>query len=464
MSIKSRLLLSYIAMTFIPVILFAMIAAALASVFLKDTPGGRNGPPFFQQMSSEQQELFTGMKFIAQTEPDRLSDPVFLDKMGERMNRLKTRMVVEKNGNVIHTMSNAPSPSTEHSTAKYDFTFGDGSRGTLLMMTAGNPWSGGEHTFFPLLLLSLLTVIALTNGVLTYLVSRSIIKPLYALKYAAEQIKDGDLSHEVALKRKDEIGELGGAFEQMRVRLNESIRLQLQYEENRKELISNISHDLKTPISGIKACLEGIQEGIAESGPMREKYMEMIEKKTDEMNRLIDELLLFSKLDLNRLPFDLERVDLAAYLRDCLEELQLDPLLAGVTVNFSRSGESLYVVADREKLRRVIMNIIDNSLKYMDKPHPEIRVELRDDQNEATVGIRDNGSGIEAAVLPLIFDRFYRADPSRNAKTGGSGLGLAIVKQLVEGQGGKVWAESVPGEGTGIYFTLPRSKNGGEQT
>jgi signal transduction histidine kinase len=145
------------------------------------------------------------------------------------------------------------------------FTYSDQSTGMVYILSDLNPFFDKLKMVFPLLVLSLLIVIGLTNGILTYLVSRSIIKPLYALKHAAEEIKEGNLNHEVLLKRKDEIGQLGEAFEEMRYRLNESIQIQLQYEENRKELISNISHDLKTPITGIKACVEGIKDGIADT-------------------------------------------------------------------------------------------------------------------------------------------------------------------------------------------------------
>jgi signal transduction histidine kinase len=115
-------------------------------------------------------------------------------------------------------------------------------------------------------------------------------------------------------------------------------------------------------------------------------------------------------------------------------------------------------MADRIKLYRIVMNIIDNSLKYMNKISKEIQIELIDGEEEATVKITDNGSGIESAALPHIFDRFYREDLSRNTATGGSGLGLAIVKQIIEGHGGKVWAESGVGIGTSIYFTLQKTK------
>jgi signal transduction histidine kinase len=476
MSIKTRLLLSYIAMTLIPVVLFALIAATLASVFFKDSAGGK-GMPAIWDSSNQRNELIAGVKFMARTDPDRFTDSGFLKNTDEQLNHLQAGLVVMRSDRMSFISPYVASPdlynqlqgstigSDQHpwgkkvsgrfTVEKYDITLSDHSAGTVYVLSDQNLMIDNARKFFPLLVLSLLVVIGLTNGILTFLVSRSIIKPLYRLKQAAEQIKEGNLDHEVNLKRKDEIGELSAAFEEMRGRLNESIRLQLQYEENRKELISNISHDLKTPITGIKACVEGIQDGIADTGPKREKYMSMIAKKTEEMDRLIDELFLFSRLDLKRLPFNLEPMDLKAYLSDCVEDLRLDPRMAGISVGFSSSGDGpVSVLVDREKLRRVIMNIIENSLKYMNKAQKEIRVELLDGSNEATVKIQDNGSGIEDAALPHIFDRFYRADPSRNTAMGGSGLGLAIVKQIVEGHGGNVWAESKSGEGTCIYFTL----------
>ncbi|MBW5448006.1 HAMP domain-containing protein [Cohnella sp. CFH 77786] len=488
MSIKTRLLLSYIAMTVIPVVLFALIAFSMVLLFLGDLHIGRQGPPSVFESMNEREELFAGIKFMAQTEPDRFADPRFLASTDKRLNGLEAGLVVVRKEDLLYSSPFVEIDGTDlyrrlsqltdkrndrdwgpmlddrYMITRYDFTFGDRSSGTVYMLTDSGQWIDRLKTFFPILVLSLLAVIALTNGVLTWLVSRSIIRPLNALKQAAERIKDGDLNQEIRVKRKDEIGKLGAAFEEMRVRLRDSIRLQLQYEENRKELVSNISHDLKTPITGIKACLEGIRDGIADSGPKRDKYMDMIERKTEDMDRLIDELFLFSKLDLNRLPFQLEPTNLTAYMRDCVDELRLDPRMAGIRIGFDGAVQApVDVLADREKLRRVIMNIVDNSLKYMDKPQKEIRVELIDGQEEALVRIGDNGSGIDEAALPHIFDRFYRAEPSRNTATGGSGLGLAIVKQMVEGQGGRVWAESRPGEGTVISFTLPKTAESGEK-
>jgi signal transduction histidine kinase len=482
MSIKMRLLLSYIAMTFIPVILFALIAAALVSVFFKDMTGTSNGKgmPAFWESSNQRNELFAGVKFMTQVDPDRFNDNEFLKKTDALLNKLHAGLVVVKNNRVnfaspfvdstdlykqLLDLQNASGwhpwgqkVNNRFTVEKYSITFSDQSIGTVFLLSDLNPLFDNVKKFFPLLVLSLFIVIGLTNGILTFLVSRSIIKPLYMLKQAAEEIKEGNLEHEVNLNRKDEIGQLGAAFEEMRCRLYESIRLQLQYEENRKELLSNISHDLKTPITGIKACVEGIQDGIADTEVKRDKYISMIAKKTEEMDRLIDELFLYSKLDLKQFSFYLEPMDLAAYLHDCVEELRLDLRMEGVTITYTNaSSRAIVVMADRKNLHRVVMNIMDNSLKYMNKINKEIQIELFDGEKEATVSITDNGLGMESAALPHIFDRFYREDPSRNTETGGSGLGLAIVKQILEGHGGKVWAKSRKGEGTGIYFTLPKT-------
>jgi signal transduction histidine kinase len=297
-----------------------------------------------------------------------------------------------------------------------------------------------------------------TNGLLTYFVSRSIVRPLKALKRAAEQIKDGNLDYVVKSNSTDEIGELFVAFEQMRGKLKHSIDLQLQYEENRKELISNISHDLKTPVTSIKGYVEGILDGVADTPDKLDKYVKTIYAKATDMDRLIDELFLFSKLDLHNVPFHFEKVDLSRFLEDCTEELQFDLNEKGISLTFNLPKDTAFqVVADREKLKRVVLNLLENAVKYMDQPQGHIIIRLLEQEDLVLVQIKDNGQGIPEDALPYIFERFYRADPSRNSNTGGSGLGLAIVKQIIEGHGGEIRATSEIGVGTSIFFTLKKA-------
>lgn len=306
----------------------------------------------------------------------------------------------------------------------------------------------------------LVGVLVLTNGVLTFLVSKSIIAPLLRLKNAANDISRGNLDTQIEVTgRKDELNELAIAFEMMRERLKEADAMQKQYEENQKELIASISHDLKTPLTSIKGYIRGISDGVANTPEKLARYLGTIEKKTDDMEDLISELLLYSKLDLPNVPYHLRVMDLASYFDDYLEELRFN--LAGQPVNLCLECEpnhSYRVQADREKLNRVIGNIVQNSLKYMKEGKKELVVRLSSKEEYVTVEIQDNGTGVSPVELPHLFDRFYRTDISRNSATGGSGLGLAIVKKIIEGHGGTVWASGGDGQGLSICFTLKKGE------
>jgi signal transduction histidine kinase len=495
MSIRKKLLISNFGMVFIPLFLFFVAAVLLLGLFQRDiagisdyygdsTEGERGGFAAIGNHFEKRDELFAGIRFFARYDPARLNDTAFWSKIDPELAASKAGIVIVSNGVPTFTSAllagidmdeleqnawghyrlwpHSPFDVAEvggkrYSVDKLDVTIPDGG-GTVYFLSDMSPFMQLFPKVIPLLAATLLFILALTNGVLTFFVSRSFIKPLYALKEAAERIKEGDLGHELAVRRKDEFGELAAAFEEMRLRLKRSIELQLQYEENRKQLLSNISHDLKTPITAIKGCVEGLLDGVADTPKKRDNYLRMISKKATDMDRQIDELFLFSKLDLNRVPFHFERTELTAYLRDYAEELNFQAQSAGVTVTFDSAvedGRNLFVNADREKLRRVIQNITDNSIKHLEHEPKRIDIELSVENREAIVRIRDNGCGIAPDALPHIFDRFYRADPSRSEATGGSGLGLAIVKQIVEGHGGRVWAESAEGEGTTVSFALP---------
>lgn len=483
MSIKTRLWLSYIAMIVVPVVCFGLVASTLVAVFWGESFPREKAPgkPLFRQNMDRRDELFAGVAFLAQHDAERLLDNELLTETDEQLRPFGGAFILAKEGAVLFASSSLaqadlpkymqsaaveerprqwpPWESSRHVARTYAFSFADKSQGTLYFLADDSSLFSSGISFFALMIVSFLVIIGLTNGILTYLVSKSIIRPLYALKQAAHEIKEGHLERPVQLGRKDELGELGEAFEEMRVRLYDSIRMQLQYEESRKELIASISHDLKTPITGIKACVEAVLDGIADTQPKREKYMRMIASKSAQMDRLIDELLLYSRLDLNRLPFHLEPVNIRAYLTDWVQALRLEPGMSDVRLNVAGTdGGPLAVMADREKLHRVLMNMIDNSMKYMDKPQKQIDVRVEQAADEVIVTIADNGAGIAEEAMPHIFDRFYRADPARNTTTGGSGLGLAIVKQLVEGHGGRVWARSEVGSGTDICFSLPLQK------
>ena len=173
------------------------------------------------------------------------------------------------------------------------------------------------------------------------------------------------------------------------------------------------------------------------------------------MDRLINELTFYSKIDTNRIPYTFSKINVSSYFDDCFEEVGLDLESKNIEFSyFNYADEETWIIADAEQLKRVINNIIGNSVKYLDKPKGYINIRVKDVGDFIQVEIEDNGKGIAPKDLPLVFDRFYRTDASRNSAQGGSGIGLSIVKKIIEDHGGKIWASSKMGTGTVMYFVL----------
>lgn len=296
----------------------------------------------------------------------------------------------------------------------------------------------------------------LMNGWVSYRFSRSIIAPVSRLRDAAVKISEGDLSGGIAEEGEGEVRELSRTLELMRIKLKESLYLQQKYDDNRRFLVSSISHDLKTPVAAIKGYIEGIIDGVANTPGKMAEYLETARSKADLVNAMIDDLLLYSKLDLNQIPYHFEKTELASYFEDCVADHRHEFEKANIRLELtSELKETVFVFIDRERFQRVIQNILDNAKKYMEKPGGRVEVILRETRTSAIVEIRDNGKGIPEDSLPHIFERFYRADPSRKSADG-SGLGLAIAKQIVEGHEGKIWVTSIAGEGTRVMISLKK--------
>ena len=298
----------------------------------------------------------------------------------------------------------------------------------------------------------ILVFTALSVGLWIY---RSIAVPLVKLKKATKNIKEGNLDFVLEVEGNDEFSQLCQDFEEMRKRLKESTEEKILMDKENKELISNISHDLKTPITAVKGYVEGIMDGVADTPEKMDRYVRTIYNKTNEMDHLINELTFYSKIDTNRIPYTFSKLNVEDYFSDCAEELGLEMETRGIELVYANYVEKgVQVIADGEQIRRVIHNIVSNAIKYMEKPRGIIQLRVKDVGDFIQVEIEDNGNGIAAKDLPYIFDRFYRTDVSRNSSKGGSGIGLSIVKKIMEDHGGKVWATSRLGIGTIMYFVL----------
>ncbi|MBC6975396.1 HAMP domain-containing histidine kinase [Bacillus sp. Xin] len=485
MSIKTRFLLSYIAVIFVSITLLLVTGFLIVFSITGNLESVKNfyKSSYIQKpLTPEEENAFLELKVAAKQNQSQLLDAAMMPLLEKK----GVKIVVRK-GDAISYASKAIESSnlkgalpkfestninsrgttelndTFYRYVKFDFYFPHHEEGSIFVLNKQSSYVDLTQKLFPILFVSLLLLAIFIIGLLSYFVSRSVIKPILILKDATGRIKDGDLQFQIPVTSHDEIGQLNQAFEEMRQKLKESIEVQAQYEENRKELISNISHDLKTPITSIIGYVEGIKDGVANTPEKMNRYLTTIYTKATHMDTLIDELFLFSKLDLNRVPFHFETIELYLFMEDIVEEIQMDLSKDGIHLSLQSFRESpLYVTADREKVKRVISNLIHNSMKYMDKPQKEIIVTLLEEADMAIVRVTDNGSGIASDTLPYIFERFYRAEQSRNSSTGGSGLGLAIAKQIVEEHGGKIWAESKLGESTSIFFSLKKVQECGE--
>lgn len=339
-----------------------------------------------------------------------------------------------------------------------DFVFADGSRGTVFIVTDLAGVLPQFRELFWLIIGAIIVIMVVTALLLLLWIYRSIINPINRLQSAVHKIQQGDLDHDIeGFEENTEIGQLCVDFNEMRYRLKKSAEDKEEYNRESRELIANISHDLKTPITSVKGYIEGIRDGVADTPEKRERYLTIIYNKAIEMDKLINELNIYSKIDTNRIQYHFQYINISGYFSDCVEEVGMDLQAKNIELTFSDyTDQQILIKADPEQLKRVVNNIIGNSVKYMDKEKGFIHICLKDKGDVVRVEIEDNGKGIAHEDVPKIFERFYRTDASRNSAQGGSGIGLSIVKKIIEDHGGELWATSKEKKGTTIYFNLKK--------
>lgn len=372
-------------------------------------------------------------------------------------NRERAKAVISElpgYGNGIEGIYYTPS---RHLVRQIDFSFSDGSKGSLYFISSIR--TALTTSILIYMAVAIILILALTSVLLTMWIGRSFFRPIDELNVAMQHIKDGNFDYILPtdVKEKGEIGAMYRNYEDMRLRLKESAEEKIEREKQNKELISNISHDLKTPITAIKGYSQGLIEGVADNPEKQMKYIKIINSKANDMNNLINELTLYSSIDNNRIPYNFVKLNVADYFGDCIEEIGADLESRGIKLNYSNlTSPDTQIVADPEQIKRVVNNVVSNSVKYLgrDDGTGEIDIRILDEIDSVRVELEDNGRGIAQKDIPNIFDRFYRTDSSRNSKQGGSGIGLSIVKKIIEDHGGYIWATSHEGEGTCMHFVL----------
>lgn len=309
-----------------------------------------------------------------------------------------------------------------------------------------------------LILMCLLIIVSvlITNRFLTKFIVKRIERPLDILTRGVYQIRDGNLDYRIEYSGDDEFKSICDSFNEMTARLKASIERTERNDRSRRELIAGISHDLRTPLTSIKAYASGLIEGVAATPAMQKKYMQTILTKANDIDRMVDKLFLFSKLDLGDYPFYPEKICLSHSLSHLLSSFENDISEGRMTVHIADIPEELTVFADPIQLENALTNILENSLKYKDGETVNISISCEEFPDSVELTVDDDGPGVPPEAVSKLFDVFYRSDPSRNNPHKGSGLGLAITAKILEHFGGKIWAENLEPKGLRIVMTLPK--------
>lgn len=487
MKFKTRLQVIFITIIVLPLVLTIM-AFCLIGAFLMNYQQGHSLQEMDYSLMIEPFENFAGTADMtyekiaeqAQTDMNLLEDKGYLQSINDEISKKSAYVLVRKGSEIYYTGNPEAAGKIFDKLPEYDeynldkdsgyyfnsynkyvkqldFRFGDGAPGSIFIIAKMNALISRD--FLIDMFIAILLILIFTGVMLIQWIRKSVFTPVDELNVAMRKIKEGNFDYMLQTDVQGEIGDLYRNYEDMRLRLKETTEENKQHVQQNKELVSNISHDLKTPITAIKGYVEGIMDGVADTPEKMDKYIRTIYNKAMDMDRLINELTIYSGIDNNRIPYNFHRINVADYFGDCIEEVGLDLESKNIKLNYTELVEpDTQIIADPEQMKKVINNIISNSVKYMDKPHGEINIRILDEVDSIRVELEDNGKGIAQKDLPKIFERFYRTDASRNSAQGGSGIGLSIVKKIIEDHGGYIWATSKEGEGTCIHFVIRKYK------
>ena len=297
---------------------------------------------------------------------------------------------------------------------------------------------------------ALLLTIFFTNVYLTRSLFRHISEPLDELVAGVERIQQGDLDSPIAYTGGDEFKAACDAVDLMAAKLKAALEDEQRRTQSRKELIAGMSHDLKSPLTSIRAYSEALRDGVAATPELRQRYIETVCRKEQEIEGMVNRLFEFSKLDLSELPLDMHTVDAKA----TVDAVAADYTAAADIDTAALAGHT--VLADESQLRRIAKNIIDNAVKYSGRERVRIAISAEAEGDAVTLRFADDGRGVDDGQLDKLFDVFYRADPARERGTEGSGIGLAVVRKAAEEMGGSAAAEKSPLGGLCISVTLKK--------
>lgn len=496
LTIRKKIKLSNILMILIPIVITTIVVViclqtSLGSYWytLQAMYSDENGIQFAQSMIyNYQQELWENnwSEATDSENPHEIQETDEMNKMEESLSRLGYHFYIEKNGyEVFSNLTNddkyaaasvageAVAHAKTLTASSYDIS------------VIKNTFHHGEYTFCIVavhtgttdenviayikqyIFLYILGFAALfvgisviTNILMSGWISRSILVPLKKLHEGTKKIQEGNLDQELDYEKPDEFGAVYKDFNAMRAYLKESVEQRLEDEQKRKDLISGISHDLRTPLTSIRGYVEGLLDGIASTPEKQEKYLRAIQVRTGNMVDMVNSLSEYNRLNSREFRYHMEQGNLRRFVEQYLDIYMLEARQKQVDIEFYAAEEEYPVLFDAKEWKRILDNLFTNTVRYRKKHSSRVRILLSLDEQKELVRFvfSDDGPGVPEESLERIFDSFYRTDESRKNAENGSGIGLAVVKEIIKGHGGSVTAQNQ--NGLAIKIALPLVREG----
>ncbi|KTE92446.1 hypothetical protein AT727_19015 [Desulfitobacterium hafniense] len=281
--------------------------------------------------------------------------------------------------------------------------------------------------------------------------SRQITKPIKRVCEITRNIADGKFDERVEIQSKDELGVLALSINHMSKQLSE-------LESMRRNFVANVSHELRSPLTSIQGYIDALLQGKGKDKQEEKNYLQIVQKETHRLSRLVNDLLEISRFDSQTALFNMDDFPLRSIIDRAMKSLRLQTAAKDLIITTNLPSDLTLCYGDEDRIEQVIYNLLDNAIRYS-SDGGEILISAIPYDNDILVEITDFGQGIPSEDIPFIWDRFYRVDKARSRNEGGTGLGLAIVKEIIDRHGGQVMVESTPGEGSNFGFTLKQYGN-----
>lgn len=493
MTIKKKIRISNILMVLIPILFTAVVIVAALNTSLgsywhnlETMYNDENGVQFAQSMLYNYQQELWEFKWVECGLPDengQICQNEEMTNIGNALSKLGYRFMITKDGKQIYSnlkekdmeagrevAGDAIDTAKTLTASRYEIsviknTFWHGEK--VFCITAIHPekTDGGAVNYLKnyifryiygiIAFFVILTVFI--NGILSWWISKSILQPLKLLSAGTKEIREGNLDVGIQYHKKDEFGDVCRDFESMREYLKESVQQRLEDEKSRKELITGISHDLRTPLTSISGYLDGLQDGIADTPEKKQRYLQAIKVRTGTMLNLVESLSEYSRLD-RGFRYHMETVDLKNYIEQYLEQGKADAFQQKIETELNCGKGIFETNLDRKEFKRVFDNLFTNTVKYRERDSSRVLISLKRIPEDDWIELiyQDDGPGVPKESLGQLFDSFYRVDGARNKMETGSGIGLAVVKEIILGHDGRVHAENRGG--LAIIIQLPVKK------